>query len=148
MDKDRTLFWKRKALSEMSTEEWELLCDGCGLCCLRKLEDQDTGEIFYTDIACHMLDIGTCRCTGYANRHRLVPECLVLTPTTVEQFIWLPDNCTYRLPARGEGLPDWHHLISGNPETIHESGMSVRNKVVSEKDVRPGEMMEHIVEWR
>ena len=127
-------FWKRKSLAEMNREEWESLCDGCALCCMHKVEDEDSGEVYYTNLACKLLDTDTCRCTDYANRVRLVSDCLVLTPDTKDAFEWLPMTCAYRLLSRGEELPDWHPLITGNPDSVHDAGISVRGRVVSERD--------------
>ena len=126
-------YWRTKTLEEMTREEWEALCDGCARCCLLKLEDADTGEIAYTDIACRLLDLGTCRCTRYRQRLRMVPECVDLTPEQVRKLDWLPSTCAYRLVAEGRDLAWWHPLVSGDPETVHKAGISVRGRVVPER---------------
>lgn len=128
-------FWETKTLDEMSLNEWESLCDGCGKCCLHKIEDEDTDEVFYTRIACRLLDTSTCQCSDYPNRLQKVPDCLKLKPEDVTEFHWLPDTCAYRLVAESKPLPEWHHLRTGTAESIHAADASVRSWVVSEVDV-------------
>jgi uncharacterized cysteine cluster protein YcgN (CxxCxxCC family) len=140
-------FWKRKRLGEMTPEEWESLCDGCGRCCLLKLEDEDTQEILYTRLACKLLDIGTCRCGSYETRHQKVPDCVRLTPESAGTLEWLPPTCAYRLVANGEDLAWWHPLVSGNAETVHEAGISVRDFAVSEKKVKNGRYERFLLKW-
>ena len=139
-------FWKRKSLTEMTRPEWESLCDGCGRCCLLKLEDADTGEIAYTDIACSLLDQDKCRCTDYPNRQKRVPDCVVLTAANVGSLGWMPSTCAYRLLWQGKPLYDWHPLISGDPDSVHRAGISVQNKTVSEFDTPFEEWEDHIIE--
>jgi len=129
----------------MSQKEWESLCDGCGKCCLIKLEDAETKELFYTDVACHLLDAKSCQCKDYKNRRTLVDDCLQLEVDDVEEFKWLPKTCSYRLLHEGKDLPKWHYLISGDRNAVHKRNKSVKNRVVSETEVM--EVAEHIVYW-
>jgi uncharacterized protein len=138
-------FWKAKTLSEMTHEEWESLCDGCGRCCLAKLEDEESGEIAYTDVACKLLDLETCRCTRYAERNRFVPDCITLTVKNIARLAWMPSTCAYRLIAEGRDLPWWHPLVSGDPETVHYAAASVRNRAIPETEVL--DLEDRIVEW-
>jgi uncharacterized cysteine cluster protein YcgN (CxxCxxCC family) len=140
-------FWQRKRLDEMTAREWESLCDGCGKCCLAKLEDEDTGEVYYTDVACRYMDEDHCGCTVYSERKKKVPECTVLTPENIGDFHWLPYTCAYRTLAEGRPLADWHPLRSGDPETVHQAGVSVRNRFVSEDRVPEEDWEEHIIHW-
>lgn len=138
-------FWKRKTLHQMSGEEWESLCDGCGRCCLNKLEHEDTGEILYTDVACRLLNLDTCRCSSYLDRQRFVPDCRRLTPQNVGVIPWLPTTCAYRLIAEGKDLAWWHPLVSGMRETVEAAGISVRGRIVSERDT--DDLENHVVSW-
>jgi uncharacterized cysteine cluster protein YcgN (CxxCxxCC family) len=138
-------FWKHKTLEQMTTEEWESLCDGCAQCCLIKLEDEDTGALDYTDVACRLLDHGTCRCSDYINRRAQVPDCVSLTPEAVGRLRWLPRTCAYKVIAEGGDLAWWHPLVSGDPETVHEAGISVRGRIVAEESGVDPE--DRIVDW-
>lgn len=129
----------------MTRAEWESLCDGCGKCCLHKLEDADTGEVRFTEVACRLLDPDTCRCTRYAERKRLVPDCLILSAARARRTEWLPRTCAYRLLAEGKDLPRWHPLVSGDPQSVHRAGMSVRGRTVGERDA--GDLEDHVVAW-
>jgi len=144
---DSRPFWK-KPLEALTRAEWEQLCDGCGRCCLVKLEDEDTGQIHYTDVACQLLEAGNCRCSNYGRRRQRVPDCVKLTPQTVRTIPWLPPTCAYRMRAEGRDLAWWHHLISGDPETVHRAGVSVRGRIGAfEEDVPEDDLPEHIASW-
>jgi len=140
-------FWETKTLEQMTTEEWESLCDGCGRCCLNKLEDIDTGELHFTNVACRLLDDNSCRCDNYPQRKTLVPECLVLDASLVKKSTALPASCAYKRLAEGKSLPAWHPLISGDSNTIHLADISVRGKTVSERYIHIEQFEEHIVDW-
>lgn len=140
-------FWELKSLNEMDTEEWESLCDGCAKCCLHKLEDEETHEVVYTQIACRHLNLNSCRCGNYSNRKSLMPSCLSIKEDCVNNFQWLPQTCAYRLLAEGKSLFDWHPLISGSVDTVHGSGVSVKGKVLSENYIHPDDMEAYIIRW-
>ncbi len=125
-------FWQYKSLAQMTVPEWESLCDGCGLCCLIRFEDEDTGEIIPTRVACQLFDSGACRCSDYANRKATVPDCIKLTPYNIDALEWMPRSCAYRRLHEGLPLPSWHPLITGDPESVHAAGVSVRGQTVSE----------------
>ncbi len=140
-------FWQRKRLDEMSAMEWESLCDGCARCCLHKLEDEDSGEVAYTGIVCRYLTQDDCRCEVYPDRHEKMPGCVRLTPDRMPDFRWLPPSCAYRLLYEGRPLPEWHPLLTGDPDSVHEAGISVRGKAVAEDQVAEDEWEEHIIFW-
>lgn len=140
-------FWREKSLDEMTDAEWESLCDGCARCCLNKLEDEDSGAIAWTDIGCVLLDGETCRCSDYANRSATVPDCIRLTPHEIRTLTWLPPTCAYRLVEEGRDLYWWHPLVSGDPETVHQAGISVRGRTVREQDWPLERWEERIVLW-
>jgi uncharacterized cysteine cluster protein YcgN (CxxCxxCC family) len=138
-------FWKTKKLSEMTTEEWESLCDNCGKCCLIKLEDEETKEIHFTSVVCKLIDLKTCRCTRYGERTRLVPECLDLKQHDFSEFNWLPSTCAYRLLSDGEDLPSWHPLVTGNKKSVEKAGISIKSYAMKETEIDHPE--DHIIRW-
>ncbi len=140
-------FWQTKTLEQMTPQEWESLCDGCGKCCLVKLEDYDTAAIYHTDIACKLLDIDCCRCSDYKHRQQQVEDCVKLDIHNIESIKWLPHTCSYKLVAQGKPLPDWHHLRSGSRDTVHKIGASVKQFAVSELTVKDSDVEEHIIQW-
>lgn len=140
-------FWKVKSLEEMTPVEWESLCDGCARCCLNKLEDWDTGDIVWTDVACTLLDGSSCCCKDYDNRAATVPDCIQLTPSEVRTLTWLPPTCGYRLVREGEDLYWWHPLVSGDPDTVHQAGVSVRGRTVTEDGMELEDYEHHVVAW-
>lgn len=140
-------FWRTKKLQEMTVAEWESLCDGCGKCCLNKLEDWDTGEIHFTNIACTLFDDQTCRCRDYANRFDTVPDCIKLEPDDIASYAWLPATCAYRLLNEGAELPNWHPLVSGDVNSVHEAGISVRNRTIPEDGLSADDYEFHLVDW-
>jgi len=140
-------FWKKKSLAEMSVDEWEALCDGCGKCCLNKIEDEDSGEVFLTRVACRLFDSDTCRCSQYSIRHQFVPECISLTPESIPKHAyWLPKTCAYLLLWQEKPLFDWHPLISGSPQSVHQAGISIQGQTVSESDIDEGDWEDHLME--
>ena len=140
-------FWKHKNLIEMTAGEWELLCDGCGRCCLLRLEDEDSGRIFTTRLSCKQLDIGHCRCKSYAARHELVPDCVGLTPENIGLLGWMPKSCAYRRLHEGRELAWWHPLVSGDPNSVHQAGISVRDWAISETKVKDCDLERYIYEY-
>lgn len=140
-------FWEHKSLDELSDAEWESLCDGCGRCCLHKLEDEDSGEIHYTDVACKLLDTNACQCTHYKNRFEHVPDCLQVRPLDEQKLSWLPASCAYVKLARGLPLADWHPLISGDPASVQAAGIAVGGRCFSEESVPVVEWQQHLIVW-
>ena len=140
-------FWNTKSLAEMTAEEWESVCDGCGRCCLHKLQDEDSGLMFYTDVACRLLDRERCRCSNYPQRMAIVHDCLGLASDAEARFDWLPLSCAYRRLANRLPLEWWHPLVSGDPNTVHQAGISVRGKTVPETSVTRDELEDHIIHW-
>lgn len=141
------VFWKEKTLAEMNPQEWESLCDGCARCCLHKLEDEDTADVFYTAVVCRYLEQESCRCRDYENRNVNVPNCVHLSIDKIDEFHWLPDTCAYRLLSESKELPWWHPLISGDRNTVAEAGITVTGKVIDERYVHPDGYDEHIIHW-
>ena len=147
MPDKKTPFWQNKPLAEMTKKEWESLCDGCGLCCLNKIEDEDSGEYYYTNVACSLLDASSGRCMEYSGRTALKYDCLQLTPENIEDINWLPVTCAYRLILEGKDLPSWHPLNSGDPDSVHKAGISMQRKVVSEDNIDDDDLSDHVVDW-
>lgn len=139
-------YWETKSLAEMTDAEWEGVCDGCAKCCLVKLQDDETEDVVYTNVACDLLDTQSCQCTAYAERERRVPTCVKLTPENLDLLFWMPPSCAYRLLHEGKPLPDWHPLVSGSTETRHAVGATVRGRVRLERTVT-GALEDHVVEW-
>lgn len=141
-------FWQGKTLDQLSAEQWEALCDGCGRCCLEKLESPTTGKVQYTRVACHLLDTHTCRCAHYDLRHVLVSDCVELRPDNIPRLRWLPKTCAYRLVAAGKELPEWHPLMSGSADSVHSAGISVRGWAVGVQDVNLDDLKRYILKKR
>ena len=141
---DEQAFWQTTPLDKMSKDEWESICDGCGKCCLHKLEDDDTGEVSYTNVACRLLDNETIKCKNYKERKRFVPDCMHLTPKKLKTITWLPSSCAYLLLEQGKPLPNWHHLVAGSKEAIHKANASIKGRIVSEH--MAGDLQDHVVE--
>ncbi|AQA18736.1 hypothetical protein BST95_11310 [Halioglobus japonicus] len=139
--------WWEQPIEALDRDQWEALCDGCAKCCLHKLEDEDTGEVFYTKVRCQYLDESTCRCGDYSRRSILVPNCIHLEQGSVGDLDWLPSTCAYRLRAANQPLPEWHYLVSGSRETVHSAGASIRGRAISDEYVHPDGYDEHIVTW-
>ncbi|MCJ8323075.1 MAG: YcgN family cysteine cluster protein [Rhizobiales bacterium] len=141
------MFWKNTALKDLNDEQWESLCDGCGKCCLIKLEDEDSGEVVFTNMACKLLDVKTCKCSDYTNRAKFVPDCIKMTHENIGQYGWLPKTCAYRLIDEGKPLPDWHPLITGDPKTVVRAGASAMGRIVSEVGIDDEQAVNYIVRW-
>lgn len=139
-------FWEDTPIDELDRAQWDALCDGCGLCCIHKLEDEETGEMLPTNVACRLLDRHSGQCSNYRNRHAHVPECIRLTPARLQDIDWLPETCGYVRRAAGKPLPDWHYLVSGDRDAVHRVGVSVRGWTVSEDDVE--HLEDHVIEER
>ncbi|SEL14770.1 YcgN family cysteine cluster protein [Roseovarius nanhaiticus] len=143
----RPRYWEDTPLTRMTRDEWEALCDGCGKCCMNKLEDEDTGEVVLTRVACRLFDDTTCQCSQYPIRHQFVPECIVLKPTNMDaNLYWMPETCAYKLLWQGKPLFDWHPLISGDPQTVHDAGVSMQSRTVPEFEIHEDDWEDHIIE--
>jgi uncharacterized cysteine cluster protein YcgN (CxxCxxCC family) len=143
----RPRFWEKYPIDRLTQAEWEALCDGCGKCCLNKLEDEETGEVALTRVACRLLDDSTCRCGQYATRHQFVPECIVLSPKNMDKNVyWMPETCAYKLLWQGKKLYDWHPLISGDPQSVHDAGVSVQGITIPEFEVPEDDWEDYIIE--
>lgn len=140
-------FWQDTALEDMTPEQWESLCDGCGKCCRMQFVDQEAQILMQTDVACYLLDTETIKCSDYANRQSLVPDCVQITPQNIEQLFWLPDTCGYRRVQSGRDLPKWHHLNCNNSQAVHQHGFSIKGKVISENLVDENEFTDRIISW-
>lgn len=138
-------FWQNKSLAQMSTEEWESLCDNCGKCCLHKLEDEKTGKIFFTSVVCNLYDLKKCQCSRYHERFRWVPECVDIKRLDVSNYNWLPASCAYRLLSEGMALPAWHPLVSKKARSVNHAGVAINSYAVKESDVR--KLEDHVIEW-
>tara|TARA_R110000796_G_scaffold16484_4_gene51402 strand:- start:4210 stop:4707 length:498 start_codon:yes stop_codon:yes gene_type:complete len=139
-------FWEVKTLAEMTQEEWESVCDGCGKCCLHKLQDEYDDAVYYTSVACRLLDCETCQCKDYPNRTQHVPDCVQLSKENVDTLGWMPSTCAYRLLSEGKGLPDWHPLVTGDPKSPINAGMSVQGMCIPEEEAHP-DLTRYIVKW-
>lgn len=140
-------FWERRSLAQMSQAEWEALCDGCGKCCMNKLEDEETGEVAFTRVACRLFDDSSCRCANYPIRHQFVPDCIRLTPETIEDHAyWLPQTCAYKLLAEGRSLPPWHPLITGTAHSVHHAGVSMQDRTIGEHEILLEEWEDQVIE--
>ncbi len=143
----RPRYWEDTSPSRMTRPEWEALCDGCGKCCMNKLEDEDTGEVVMTRVACRLFDDTTCRCAQYPIRHQFVPECIVLKPTNMDaNLYWMPETCAYKLLWQGKKLYDWHPLISGDPQSVHDAGVSMQSRTVPEFEIDEDDWEDHVIE--
>ncbi|MDQ7090107.1 MAG: YcgN family cysteine cluster protein [Methylococcales bacterium] len=141
-------FWETKALEEMTTDEWESLCDSCGKCCLVKLEDEDTGDIYFTRVVCNLIEFKTCRCSRYLERCTLVPECIDLKQdANFKNYTWLPKTCAYRLLADNKPLPSWHPLITGDPLSVRDAGVSIQSYAIKESEVDDEDLEDYIIDW-